>query len=175
MKTRTSVSMLLAAVALMAFSAAPAFSQMKDMPMKQHRPGHGQMMEMGHMDRMGQMMGMCMEHADRMGLSEDQILKMKPLHREMQKKQARFIADQKIAEIELQEIMEVKDFDLEKAELAVRKISALKTDHHLEMLRAMKEMRTMLTEQQFKEMKKMMAGQMGDRKPARKTMGKHKK
>ena len=132
--------------------AVPAFSQMTDMPMK----GHGQMMEMGNMDKMGDMMGMCIEHADKMGLTDDQITKMKPIHREMQKKQARFKADQKIAEIELMEIMDVKDFDLEKANAAVKKIADIRTAYHLEMLKAMKEMRTILTDEQFQKMKKMM-------------------
>jgi Spy/CpxP family protein refolding chaperone len=146
--------------------AVPAFSQMKDMPMKEHRGGHGQMMEMGNMDKMGDMMGMCIAHADKMGLTDDQIMKMKPIHREMQKKQARFKADLKIAEIELMEIMEVKDFDLEKASSAVKKIAQIKTAHHLEMLKAMKEMRAILTDEQFKKMKKMMCMKMGEKKPA---------
>ena len=54
------------------------------------------------------------------------------------------------------EIMEVKDFDLEKASAAVKKIADIKTAHHLEMLKAMKEMRAVLTDEQFKKMKKMM-------------------
>ena len=176
MKAIYSLSLMVAAVvALVAFSVpVPAFSQMMDMSMKEHREGHGQMMEMGNMDKMGDMMGMCIEHADQMGLTDDQIMKMKPVHREMQKKQARFKADLKIAEIELMEIMEVKDFDLEKASSAVKKIEEIKTAHHLEMLKGMKEMRTMLTDEQFKKMKKMMPMKMGEKKPA-KTMMKSKK
>ena len=151
--------------------AAPAFSQMMDMSMKEHREGHGQMMEMGKMDKMGDMMGMCIEHADKMGLTDDQIMKMKPIHREMQKKQARFKADLKIAEIELMEIMEVKDFDLEKASSAVKKIAEIKTAHHLKMLKAMKEMRTILTDEQFKKMKKMMISMKTcEKEPAKKMM-----
>ena len=136
--------------------AVPAFSQMMDMSMKEHREGHGQIMEMCNMDKMGDMVGMCIKHADEMGLTDDQIMKIKPVHREMQKKQARFRADLKIAEIELMEIMEVKDFDLEMAGSAVNKIAEIKTAHYLEMLKAMKEMRTILTDEQFKKMKKMM-------------------
>ncbi len=153
--------------------AVPAFSQMTDMPMK----GQGRMMEMGNMDRMGDMAGMCIEHADMMGLTDDQIMKMKPIHREMQKKQARFKADQRIAEIELMEIMDVKDFDLEKASSQVKKIAEIKTAHQLEMLKAMKEMRTLLTDEQFKKMKKIMPMKMmpmkaGEKKPVKKTMKK---
>jgi len=88
----------------------------------------------------------------------------------MQKNQARFKADLKIAEIELRDIMEVKDFDLEKAGAAVKKIADIKTAHHLEMLNAMKEMRTNLTDEQFKKMKKMMPMKMGEKKPAKKKM-----
>jgi hypothetical protein len=130
------------------------------------------MMEMGNMDKMGDMMGMCIEHADEMGLTDDQIMKMKPVHREMQKKQARFKADLKIAEIELMEIMDVKDFDLEKASSAVKKIIEIKTVHHLEMLKAMKEMRTIFTDEQFKKMKKMMSMKTCEKKPAKMMMKK---
>lgn len=165
-------SKILAAAVLLALTVPlPAFSQMKDTSMKQRRTGSGQMMRMGDMDNMGDMMGMCIEHADKLGLSDDQIAKMKPMHREMQKKQALFGADLKIAEIELMEIMEVKDFDLEKASSAVKKIAAIKTAHHLEMLNNMKEMRTMLTDDQFKNMKKMMP-MMGEKKPAKKMLKK---
>jgi len=148
---------IVTAVALLALTTAvPAFSQMTDMPMMEHRAGHGPMMGMGHMDKMGDMMGMCMEHAEMLGLTDDQLTKMKPVHSEMQKKQAQHEADLKIAEIELIEVMEVKDFDLEKASSAVKKIEGLKTAHKLEMLKAMKKVRASLSDEQFKKMKKMM-------------------
>ena len=135
------------------------------------------MLEMGHMDMMGDMPGMCIDHAEKMGLSDAQLQKMKPVHTEMQKRQARFKADQKIAEIELMDIMEVKDFDLEKANSAVKKIAEIKTAHHLEKLKAMKDMRTILTDEQYKKMKKLMSMKMGDHKrdehkPARHMMKK---
>ena len=156
---------------LTVFFAVPAFSQTMDRPMKGHGEGHGQMMEPCHcnMDRMGDMTGMCIEHADEMGLTDDQVMKMKPVHREMQKKDARFKADLKIAEIELMEIMEVKDFDLEKAGSAVKKIEEIKTAHHLEMLKAMKEIRTILTDEQFKKMKKMMGMKTHEKKPSKRS------
>jgi Spy/CpxP family protein refolding chaperone len=163
---------MLAAVALLALSVpVPAFSEMKGMSMQEHRGEHCRMMEKCDMEKMGDMMGMCIEHADKMGLTDDQVMKMKPLHREMQKKQARFSADLKIAEIDLMEIMEVKDFDLEKASAAVKKIADIKTAHHLEMLTAMKEMRSILTDEQFKNMKKMHM-EMDEKKPVKRMMKK---
>ncbi len=175
MNKRFSISKMLAAAALLALTVPiPAFSQMHDKPMNEHKGGHAhsQMMEMGAMDKMDKMMGMCIDHAEKMGLSSEQITKMKPMHYEMQKKHARFKADLKIAEIELAEIMEVRDFDLEKANIATQKISDIKTARHLEMLRAMKEMRAGLTDEQFNKMKAMMDMKMGDKKPVKKMMKK---
>jgi len=152
-----SAVLMMAAIALLVISApVPALSQMMDMPMKEQREGHGQMMEMGNRDKMGDMMDMCIEHAEKMGLSDDQITKMKPLHSEMQKKNAQFKADLKIAEIEFMDIMDVKDFDLEKASSGVNKVAEIKKARQLEMLKAMKKIRAMLTDEQFKKMKKMM-------------------
>ena len=55
MKTLYSISILVAAAVLFAFSMpVPAFSQMQDMSMEQSA-GPGQMMEMGDMNRMGEM------------------------------------------------------------------------------------------------------------------------
>lgn len=164
-----------------AMLAAPAFAQMPGGSMREHhREGNGHAMgmcnmEMCNMGMMEDMMGMCIEHAEKMGISDEQINKMKPVHNEMQKKQARFKADAKIAEIELKEIMEVKDFDLAKANSAAKKIAEIKTDHHLEMLKAMQEMRAILTDDQFLKMKKMMPMMMGgkamdEKKPAKKMV-----
>ncbi len=173
MKARYSVSTLLPALALAVLSIPlPAFSETMDMSIKEHRESHGHMMGAGHLDKMGDMMGMCSEHAGMMGLSDEQVSKMKPAEREIQKKQARYKADVKIAEIELIEIMEVNDFNLEKATVAVKKIADIKTAHHLEMLKAMKEMRTLITDEQFTKMKKMMTMKPGDNKHHEKMINK---
>ena len=99
MKAIGSISVMVAALAMLALSVpVPAFSAMKDMSMQQHRGGYGQhsqRVEMCNMDKMDDMMAMCREHADKLGLTDEQTMKMKPIHSEMQKKQARFTADLK--------------------------------------------------------------------------------
>lgn len=147
--------------------AMPAYSEMMEMPMMEHKDVHGSMMGM---DKMVDMAGMCIKHADKIGLSDDQLMKMKSAHNEMKKKQIRFKADVKLAELDLSEILDVKDFDLEKAGAAVKKIAEITTAHHLGMLTGMKDIRSSLTDEQFKKMKKMMAMMMADKKPARKMM-----
>lgn len=179
MKTIVSTFLLVATAALLTLSLPlSAFSQMGDKPMKEQSEdhgqmmdksmkeqseGHGQMMGMGPMDKMGGMMRMCMEHPEMMDLTEDQSLKMKPLHNEMQKNLTKFDAERKGAEQELMKIMEVKDFDLPKATAAVKKIADLKTAQHIDMLKNMKKMRTVLTEEQFNKMKTMMSEKMHDK------------
>ncbi len=106
-------------------------------------------------------MDRCLAHAAKLGLSKEQSAKLKPIHLEMEKKQVRFRADLKLARIDLREIMAVKDFDLEKASAQVRKIEELKTAHRLEMLKFMKEVRSILTAEQFGRMHHMMHGEMG--------------
>lgn len=150
--------------------AVPAFSEMRDMSMRGHGEGYGQMQEKGYMDSMGDMMGMCLEHSDKIKLTDEQLMKMRPLHFEMLKRHARFKADLKIAEIELMEIMDVKDFDLEKASDAVKNVAAIKTANHLETLKTMKDMRTILTDEQFKKMKMMMAIKPDRKAPAKMKM-----
>ncbi len=153
--------------------AVPAFSQMMDKPMVDCKDCYLQKPGMSHFDRMGDMMGMCLANAEKLGLSDEQIKKLTPIHREMQKKRARFMADLKIAELEQMDIMEVKDFDLEKASAAVKKIADIKTAHHLDMLKSMKEVRSILTDEQFKQMKKMMHTKMDGAKPEKVKKHRH--
>ena len=152
--------------------ASPAFSQMMDMPREEHMRGPRPRMDRCTMDSMGDMMGKCLQFADTLGLSEEQVNKIKPIHRDMKKKQVRFKADLEIAQIELKEIIEVKDFDLDKANAQVKKIGDMETAHHLEMLKSVKEVRSILTDEQFKKMKGMMHMKMEEKKPAKKTMKK---
>jgi Spy/CpxP family protein refolding chaperone len=145
---------ILLSLLLVFWGITPAFSQMMEPPMRAHDRGHGHMMEIGFMGRMeGEMM--CVQHAHHLGLTDDQMMKITLICRDIQKKQIRLRADLKIAEIELMEIMEKKDFDLDKANAVVKKIEDLKTTQHLETVKAMKDVRAFLTEEQFKNMHKM--------------------
>ena len=158
---------ILLPLVLIAIFAVPAYAQMKDKPMKDCKECNMQKSDMGHMDMMGDMMGMCIKNADKIGLSEEQKKKVTPLHQEMQKKQIRFQADLKIAQLEMKQIMEPKDFDLEKAMAASKKTEDIKSAYHQEMLKAMKEVRSIFTEEQYKKLRALMPMNMGDGKPGK--------
>lgn len=150
----------------------PVYTHAMDSHMKECSDCRPQKPGMGHMDRMGEMMGMCLANADKIGLSDEQTKKITPIHREMQKKMLRFNADLKILEMEQMEIMEMKNFDLEKAVTAVKRSADFKAAHHVEMLKSMKAVRTILTDEQFSKLKTMMHKdmKMGGEKPG---MGMH--
>ena len=76
--------------------------------------------------------------------------------------------------MELMEIMEVKDFDFEKAKIAVLKIAEIRSTQHLEMLKTMKEVRNLLSDEQFAKMKQMMRSRMQMDEKKGKHAGKHK-
>src|SRR5512133_1402281 len=153
----------------------PVLTQAMDAHMNDCKDCRPQKSGMGHLDRMGEMMGMCLANADKIGLSDEQTKKITPLHREMKKKMLRFNAELKILEMEQMEIMEVKNFDLEKAVAAVKKIADFKTAHHIEMLKTMKEVRTILTDEQFSKLHSMMHKdvKIGDKQPGMGKQHKH--
>ncbi|MDD5711303.1 MAG: hypothetical protein PHY31_00945 [Smithellaceae bacterium] len=158
---------LLLAMILSIFFTAPAMAQMMDMPMMgQTGQGGGreQMMDMGGMSMMGNMEETCIQKAQELGLSADQIDKIMAIHREMEKAAVKSWADMKIAQIDLREIMAVKDFDLDKAGAAVKKIADIRTSHQLDMLKFKKDIRAILTDDQFKKMQEMMYMEMGKNK-----------
>ena len=67
--------------------------------------------------------------------------------------------------------MEANYFDLEKASAVAKKIADIKAARHLEILTAMKEMRSIFTDEQFKNMKKMHM-EMNEIKPGDRMMKK---
>jgi Spy/CpxP family protein refolding chaperone len=67
----------------------------------------------------------------------------------------------------MKEIMEPKDFDIEKAKAAMKRAEEIKTAHHLDMLGAMKEVRSIFTEEQYKKLRALMHKDMGAGKPAK--------
>jgi Spy/CpxP family protein refolding chaperone len=140
--------------------AVPAFADMQGKGMKEHGQARAKC-ECGEHGMKGcdlhkrDMLGMLIRHADKLGLKSDQVAKLKTIHTGMQKKMVALDADKKIARLEMKEILEVKDFDLDKANAQVQKISDIEKNKHLEMLKSMKEVRSILTDDQFKKLQEM--------------------
>ena len=147
---------ILTALLLTAVCAVPAFADMHGNEGKEHRKCEcREQMGKERMHKRGDILGMLIMQADKVGLTDDQVAKLKVIHRGMEKKKIRFVADLKLAKIDLKEVMEVKDFDLDKASAAAQKISDIKRDQRLEMLKSIKDVRSILTDEQFKKINHM--------------------
>lgn len=168
---------ILSALLMTAVFAVPAYADMHGKEMKEHKKCECQE-QMGkcQMHRRGDMLGMLIKHADKVGLTADQVVKLKDIQRGKERKEIRSEADLKLARLDLKELMEVKNFDLEKANTQVQKISDIKKAQHLEMLKSVKEARGILTDAQFKKISEMKHQMWGMEKPEgkKREMKKHK-
>ena len=165
---------ILTALLLTAVFAIPAFADMHGKEMKEHQKCEcHERMGKRHMHKRGDMLGILIKHSDKVGLTADQVVNLKVIHRGMGKKKIRLEADMKLARIELKEVMEVKDFDLEKANVAAQKISDIKRDQRLEMLKSIKDVRSILTDEQFKKIKEIKYQMWEGTKPEMKEHKEH--
>ena len=110
---------------------------------------HG-MMGMGMMDRqMGH--AFYLDRADELGLSADQVAKLKVLQSDSRKDNIRNAAEVKIARLELADLLDGKDWSLKDAEPLIRKVQKLEGDIQVRYLQAVSDARKVLTAEQLKQ------------------------
>jgi Spy/CpxP family protein refolding chaperone len=123
--------------------------------------GMGDMMGSGmsgmmHGGQMG-MMEQRMEHmfyldrVDALGLSADQVSKLKTIHVDCRKKNIRNVAEAKIARLELSELLTSDSWTMKDAEALVRKVQTLEGDIQVRHLQAVNDARKVLTAEQLKQ------------------------
>lgn len=122
--------------------------------------GHGMMKGPMMWDGgMGGMMGgsnygkMYMKAIRALNLTPDQKAKAQALHSDYHKKTIRAMADIKIAEIELRDIMSADPASLEKVRVKINEISAKKADLRFSRIKALDEFKKILTPEQKKQLK----------------------
>ena len=115
------------------------------------------MMGSGMHDMMGSGMHGMMEHmvfldrATELGLSSEQVGKLKKLHSECRKDNIRNVAEAKIARLELTDLLDGDNWSLKDAEPLVRKAQKLEGDIQIRRLRAMSDARQVLTAEQLQQ------------------------
>ena len=115
--------------------------------------GMGGMMHGGQMGMMAQGMGQMfyLDRADELGLSADQVSKLKELHMESRKDNIRTAAETKIARLELVELIAGDTWTLKDAEPLVRKVQQLEGDMQVRHLQTLSDARKVLTAEQLKQ------------------------
>lgn len=113
---------------------------------------HG-MMHGGQMSMMEQRMEhmFFLDRADELGLSADQISRLKAIHVECRKENIRTAAEAKIARLELSELLSGDSWTLKDAEPLVRKVQKLEGDIHVRHLQAVSDARKVLTAEQLRQ------------------------
>lgn len=115
--------------------------------------GMGSMMSSGKMGMMDHGPGhmFFIDRAKDLGLSEDQVNKLKAINLECRKDNIRNAAESKIASLELAELLSNEDWNLKDAEALVRKAQKLEGDIQVRQLKAISDARKVLTAEQLKK------------------------
>ena len=90
-----------------------------------------------------------------LGLSDDQVQKMRQLRMEYEKETIRKAADIRVAGLEVKDLLEQKTVDLAQVEKKVRQLEGLRGDLTLLRVRSMMKAKDFLNDQQFAKFKQM--------------------
>lgn len=115
--------------------------------------GIGDMMGSGNMGMMAKRMEhmFFLDRAEELGLSAEQVGKLKTLHTECRNDNIRNAAEAKIARLELDDLLSGDNWTLKDAETLVRKVQKLEGDMQVRHLQAVSEARKVLTAEQLKQ------------------------
>lgn len=92
-----------------------------------------------------------LDRADELGLSAEQVSKLKAIHVEGRKDNIRNAAETKIARLELSELLAGDNWTMKDAEPLVRKVQKLEGDIQVRHLQALSDARKVLTAEQLKQ------------------------
>lgn len=92
-----------------------------------------------------------LDQATELGLSEDQIAKLKAIRSDTRKEIIRTSAEVKIARLELAELLDGEDWSLKSAEELIRKSQKLEGDIQVRQLKALKDARKVLSKEQLEQ------------------------
>lgn len=96
-----------------------------------------------------------MMHADELGLSEEQVEKLRARHIEAKKQMIQLGSQKKIAMIDLKNAVMREEMDLATAKAKAEEVAKLKGEKLIAMIQAMHDMKEILTPQQREKIKAM--------------------
>lgn len=96
-----------------------------------------------------------MMHAEELGLSEEQVAKIRNRHAEARKQMIQLKSQIKMNMIDVQNAIMSEEIDMPLAETKIREIGKLKSEKFLAMVQAMNDLRHIVTPEQRKKIKHM--------------------
>jgi Spy/CpxP family protein refolding chaperone len=109
-------------------------------------------------------------HLQSLKLSEKQKEALKEIEDSTAKELIRKNADERIAEIELRELLDQETFDLKAVEAKLKQIATIKTESHLAAIKSMENMKAKLTSEQREKLKTLQLENFHVRPPHRLEM-----
>ncbi len=109
-----------------------------------HRPERGER---------GGWIGRALRHQEQLGLSPDQVTKLRALRLDSRKETLRRVAELRGAHLDLGALLHAETPDLAKIEAQVRRIESLRTDLQMSRIRTSLEARALLTPEQQKQLR----------------------
>ncbi len=100
---------------------------------------------------------LMLRHRDKLGLSNDQVKKIEQIKTDFQKESIRRDADLRIAELDLDGLLEAPTVELSKVESKIREIERLRGDIRLARIRAIAKGKEQLTAEQRKKLEELLS------------------
>jgi Spy/CpxP family protein refolding chaperone len=102
---------------------------------------------------------LMLRNRDKLGLSDDQVKKLEQLRSDFEKETVRNDADVRVAEIDLNNLLQAANVDLTKVEAKIRDIERLRADLRIARVRAVEKGKALLTAEQRKKLQEVLAEQ----------------
>jgi Spy/CpxP family protein refolding chaperone len=104
---------------------------------------------------------LMLRQRQQLGLSDDQVTKLRGLRSSFEKETIRTRADIRIAELDLDELLDQNQVDLAKAEAVVRKEEGLRTNLRLARINAIEQAKALLTPEQRQRLQRLVDAMPG--------------
>jgi len=102
------------------------------------------------------LISMMLRNREKLGLSDDQVRRMEQLRTDFEKESIRKEADLRVAEMDLESILDAPNVDMGKAEAKVREIEKSRADLRIARIRAIEKAKDLLTPEQRKKLQELM-------------------
>ncbi len=98
-----------------------------------------------------------LRHRDELELSTDQVKSLRKLRSDFERAAIRRQADIRVAEMDLETLLDAETVDLEKVEPKIRQIEKLRADHRLTRIRTIEEGKAQLSSEQRKKLQTLLS------------------
>lgn len=105
-----------------------------------------------------------LEHRDDLGLTPDQVNRLETLRSDFAREAVRREADIRVAEMDLQALLEHDPVDLPKVEAKIREVAQLRADLRVARLRTIEQGKAVLTAEQRSRLQGLLGGPRGPRR-----------